>query len=104
MSNSSIHETTCSKKIKITQQLTSLNDFFSELSDNTMHIIEISDDELSDSDKTIGSEDSEEEHNTSYTNKAVKPEWFESYLWLGTEIFNEKTILYCKICRNRNGK
>ncbi|CAH1769739.1 15860_t:CDS:2, partial [Entrophospora sp. SA101] len=64
----------------------------------------ISGDELNDSEKTISSEDLEDEHNISHTNKTVNPEWFKSYSWLGVENLNEETIIYCKICRNRNGK
>jgi hypothetical protein len=35
--------------------------------------------------------------------KTVDPKWLDDYPWLETEFVNENTVLYCRICRNRNG-
>src|SRR3954452_8441773 len=88
---SSVHGSMSSKKNKISQPLTSLNDSFGEFSNTTMHRTEVTDGELNDSEKTISSEDLEDEHNISHTNKTVNPEWFKSYSWLGVENLNEET-------------
>jgi hypothetical protein len=101
---SPVCENTNSKKNRISQQLVPPNDPFGGFSNTTMCAIEISDDESNDSDKTISSEDLEDEQNTSNTKQTVNPEWFKSYSWLGIETINNKTFLYCKLCRNRNGK
>jgi hypothetical protein len=34
--------------------------------------------------------------------KTVNRDWFHNYTWLGCE-GNENTILFCKLCRSRNG-
>lgn len=39
----------------------------------------------------------------SHIRKAVDPKWFDDYPWLETESVNGNIILYCRICRNRNG-
>ena len=39
----------------------------------------------------------------SHIRKTVDPKWFDDYPWLETESINENTVLFCRICRNRNG-
>ncbi|CAH1763761.1 2782_t:CDS:2, partial [Entrophospora sp. SA101] len=38
-----------------------------------------------------------------HSRKKVNKKWFLHYTWLETEVINENTILFCKLCRNRNG-
>jgi hypothetical protein len=39
-----------------------------------------------------------------HTRKIVDSKWFEDYPWLKAESAGKSTILYCKLCRNQNGK
>jgi Domain of unknown function (DUF4371) len=61
-------------------------------------------DELNDSDQTISSDNMEEEIKRSHTRKTASLEWFKDYPWLEANSTGESTILYCKLCRDQNGK
>src|SRR5688572_4607945 len=45
----------------------------------------------------------ENKQEDSHSRIKVNKKWFCIYTWLGTEIINESTILFCKLCRDRNG-
>jgi hypothetical protein len=89
-------------KKKKTEKSTSSIDFSDKTHNTPVYQIEnfeISDDESIGSDNTISSGDEQKSHNR----ETIDPEWFKLYPWLEVEVSNEKTIIYCKICRNKNG-
>ncbi|CAH1766842.1 14220_t:CDS:1, partial [Entrophospora sp. SA101] len=97
-----IDEDSNPKKNKTLEQSTSSIDFSAKVHNTPVHqmeIFEISDDESIGSDNTISSGDEQKSHNR----ETIDPEWFKLYPWLEVEVSNEKTILYCKICRDQNG-
>lgn len=98
----SIDEDLNPKKNKTLEKSTSSIDFSGKVHNSPTPLIEvfqISDDESTGSDNAISSEDEQRSHNR----ETIVPEWLELYPWLEVEVSNEKTIIYCKICRTQNG-
>jgi Domain of unknown function (DUF4371)/hAT family C-terminal dimerisation region len=96
----SANENPTSKKNKKSEQLIS-----STVSSNPSMQVEFIDlsDEANNSDRTISSEETEEVSEKSHTRKTANSKWFKDYSWLKADYINENTILYCEICRERNG-
>src|SRR6266511_3987378 len=70
------------------------------ISIKTIELIESSDDELNNSGE-IG--ELQQTKESSHYRKNINKDWFNRYTWLESEEINQETLIFCKLCRNRNG-
>jgi len=70
------------------------------ISIQTIELIESSDDELNNSGE-IG--ELQQTKESSHYRKNINKDWFNRYTWLESEEINQETLIFCKLCRNRNG-
>ena len=61
-------------------------------------IIELSDDEMNNYDEIR-----ELEMKRLHYRKNIDKDWFSKYTWLESEENNQEILIFCKLCRNRNG-
>ncbi len=74
--------------------------FLFNISIQTIELIESSDDELNNSGE-IG--ELQQTKESSHYRKNINKDWFNRYTWLESEEINQETLIFCKLCRNRNG-
>src|SRR5947208_2416596 len=65
----------------------------------TSEPIELSDNETNDNDEIEGFQTKKSHHR-----KNINQDWFSRYTWLGSEENDQETLIFCKLCRDRNGK
>jgi hypothetical protein len=51
----------------------------------------------------MSNQQTENVQNKSHQRTTVNKNWLHYYTWLETEVINENTFLFCKLCKNRNG-
>ena len=51
----------------------------------------------------MSNQQTENVQNRSHQRTTVNKNWLHYYTWLETEVINENTFLFCKLCKNRNG-
>jgi Domain of unknown function (DUF4371) len=94
------------KKNKILEQDSLLNEPSVEdfnFLNQTLETNEFSDNETIISDDNVEASQNTETNEKTHFRKTVNQQWFNIYTWLGAEEIDGNTMLFCKICRTRNG-